>query len=72
MSSIYPDSTNPSFVGAKAVDGIYEDESSLAHTLRETNPWLKIDLENSATVYAVNILNRGLNCMCDLNSSLLK
>lgn len=57
MSTLYQD--KPRFRAGSAVDGIYENEFSLAHTLVEINPWLRIDLEQEATVYALKVLNRA-------------
>ena len=40
--------------GEKCVDGVIDD-SSLCHSLQETNPWFMVNLENQHYVVAVNI-----------------
>ena len=50
-----------------ANDGVYRplfpnityELSSLAHSLREDNPWWRVDLLRVHCIWAVNILNRG-------------
>ena len=52
------------FPGSRAVDGIYDpaaDEhifTSLAHTLREDNPYIQIDLQENHCISAVKVWNR--------------
>ncbi|XP_067946771.1 uncharacterized protein [Watersipora subatra] len=65
MSSVLKfDSKETPFYGSFAVDGIYrppvyDELFSLAHTLKETNPWLRVDLGTIHCIWAVRILNRG-------------
>ena len=66
MSSVYRCRNGYCFEGAKAVDGIYEpigvDEfSSIAHTSRESNPWIQIDLGQAYCISAVKIWNRYMS-----------
>lgn len=50
------------YSGSKVVDGIYvpsPETSSIAHTLKETSPWIMIDLGQTRCVKGVKIWNRS-------------
>ena len=61
MSSQLPCTGKFCFPGSRAVDGIYVpavDEdilTSLAHTLREDNPYIQIDLQGNHCIFAVKV-----------------
>jgi hypothetical protein len=64
QSSYHADLSGCSLEATKAFDGIYlpdgnPEEISLAHTLLETNPWIRVDLVEDHIIAAVNILNRA-------------
>ena len=67
MSSQNPCSSNGHcFNGSKVVDGIYapigvHEQTSLAHTLNENNPWIQIDLGKSFCISAVKVWNRNMD-----------
>lgn len=56
------------YSGSKVVDGIYvpsPETSSIAHTLKETSPWIMIDLGQTRCVKGVKIWNRSAaGCEC--------
>ena len=59
MSSLYADR----FDGSKAVDGRYEpvgvhEQTSIAITKKEPNPWIMVDLGEAYCISAVKIWNR--------------
>ena len=64
MSSVYKCERGYCFEGAKAVDGIYKplrgqnEFLSVAHTNKEQNPWIQIDLGQAYCISAVKIWNR--------------
>ncbi|XP_067936986.1 uncharacterized protein [Watersipora subatra] len=68
MSSVYLDDSGSQAEatfhgGAFAVDGIYEPPAdneifSLANSLRESKPWLRVNLQKVHCIWAVRILNR--------------
>ena len=57
-------------------DGIYQPQtdemSSLVHTMKERDPWWMVDLEGVYCIWAVRILNRGINLFSFLFSRLIK
>ncbi|XP_067950503.1 uncharacterized protein [Watersipora subatra] len=65
ISSVFQASDKPTpFYGSFAVDGIYlppeyDKRLSLARTIEEMNPWLRVDLQTIYCIWAVRILNRG-------------
>ena len=59
MSSLYADQ----FGGSKAVDGKYEpvgvhEQTSIAITKKELNPWIMVDLGKAYCISAVKTWNR--------------
>ncbi|XP_067930599.1 fucolectin-1-like [Watersipora subatra] len=76
LSSVYQNTNLPTpYFGAFAVDGIYRPPAdnemvSIAHTTRETNPWLRVDLQKVHCIWAVRILNRGDNGASFMNQRL--
>lgn len=56
VSSVY------SGIGPKlaenAIDGVYNDEGSMAHTKRELSPWIQIHLTDVESIQGVKIWNR--------------
>ena len=66
MSSQYPCYRGFCFPGSKAVDGIFlpaageHEYTSIAHTKREVNSYIQIDLEDNHCISAVRVWNRGV------------
>jgi len=60
MSSTYCDQHAPHicYPGRSAVNGVYSFAHDMAHTQRETNPWIQIDLGESRCIKAVKVWNR--------------
>ena len=64
MSSQYHCSRGFCFPGSKAVDGIYlpaageYEYTSIAHTNKEVNSYIQIDLEENHCISAVKVWNR--------------
>jgi hypothetical protein len=54
MSSQW-DATVPA---SKAVNGVTWDQGNMAHTARQTNPWIEVDLGGTYTIRQVKIYNR--------------
>ena len=56
-------------------DGIYQPQtdemSSLVHTMKERDPWWMVDLKGVYCIWAVRILNRGINLFSFLFSRLI-
>ena len=66
MSSIWKCTDSDCTDGSKVVDGIYapidmNEQTSLAHTGYEYNPWIQIKLYQSFCVSAVKIWNRNMD-----------
>ena len=64
MSSQYQCEGGFCFPGSKAVDGIYlqatgeRESTSIAHTNKEVNSYIQIDLEENHCITAVKVWNR--------------
>ena len=67
LSSTYDSSHVGLHKASYANDGVYRPQgtigiaelSSIAHSLREDNPWWRVDLLRLHCIWAVNVLNRG-------------
>ena len=60
MSSTYCGSHAPHicYPGSSAVNGVYSFSQDMAHTDRQRNPWIRIDLEEIHCIKAVKVWSR--------------
>ena len=53
MSSVYQD-----YGATHVIDGVYNDEQSIAHTKLESSPWIQIHLTQNESIKGAKIWNR--------------